>query len=174
MVQIREKDLSARALHELGIRLGAGIAGRSRLIVNDRVDVALALGADGVQLPEDGIPVTVARRLVGPEMLIGRSVHSVRAAVEAEEVGADFLIAGTVFPSATHPESPVRGIGFLSTLRQEVSIPILAIGGVTRRNVREVMETGIAGVAVVSAISEAEDPGAATRSMVHTMGSSTI
>ena len=169
MVQLREKDLSARDLYELGTRVQDAIAGRAKLILNDRVDVALALNADGVQLPEDGMPVADAMRIASPSMLIGRSVRSVGGAVEAQSDGADFLIAGTIFPSPSHPYGPTQGVDFLRALCREVSVPILAIGGVTTQNVAEVMEAGCSGVAVISAISEAEDPGAATRSLLDEM-----
>ena len=169
MVQLREKDLSARDLFELGTRVQNAIAGRAKLILNDRVDVALALNADGVQLPEDGMPVADAMRIASPSMLIGRSVHSVSGAVEAQSDGADFLIAGTIFPSPSHPYGPTQGVDFLRALCREVSVPILAIGGVTTQNVGDVMEAGCSGVAVISAISEAEDPGAAASSLVNEM-----
>ena len=169
IVQLREKDLSARDLFELGTRVQNAIAGRAKLILNDRIDVALALNADGVQLPEDGIPVASARQIIGPNLLIGRSVHSVSGAVEAQSDGADFLIAGTIFPSPSHPYGPTQGVDFLRALCREVSVPILAIGGVTTQNVAEVMEAGYSGVAVISAISEAEDPGAAASSLVNEM-----
>ena len=169
MVQLREKDLAARDLYDLGERVKDAIAVRAKFIVNDRIDVALALNADGVQLPEDGIPVAEARRIVGPNMLIGRSVHSVSGAIEAESNGADFLIAGTIFPSASHSERPARGTEFLRALCEEVSLPVLAIGGVTIQNVGEVMQTGCSGAAVISAISEAEDPAAATSVLVNEM-----
>ena len=169
MVQLREKDLSARDLYELGTRVQNAIAGRAKLLVNDRIDVALALNADGVQLPEDGMPVADAKRIVGPDLLIGRSVHSVSGAVKAQSGGADFLIAGTIFPSPSHPDGPTQGVDFLRALCREVSLPVLAIGGVTTQNVAEVMEAGCSSVAVISAISEAEDPGAAASSLVNEM-----
>ena len=166
MVQLREKDLPSRDLYELGTKVQNVIAGRAKLIVNDRIDVALALHADGVQLPEDGIPVAAARKIVGPDLLIGRSIHSVSAAVDAQSDGADYLIAGTIFPSKSHPGGPAQGSDFLRALCREVSLPVLAIGGITLQNVREVMQPGCSGAAVISAISEAEDPGPATRSLL--------
>ena len=169
MVQLREKDLSAHELYELGLRLKNVIDDRATLIINDRIDVALALNADGVQLPENGIPVAEARRIAGPDMLVGRSVHSVNGAIKAESNGADFLIAGTIFPSASHPVGPALGTDFLRKLCREVSLPVLAIGGVTARNVRDVKEAGGSGAAVISAISESEDPGAAARSLLDKM-----
>ena len=169
MVQLREKDLSARDLHDLGARVKEAIAGRAKLVVNDRIDVALALNADGIQLPKEGAPVAEARHVVGPDALIGRSVHSVSGGVEAESSGADFVIAGTIFPSASHPGGPAQGTDFLRALCREVSIPVLAIGGVTIQNVSEVMEAGCSGAAVISAISEAEDPGIAARTLLDEM-----
>ena len=169
MVQLREKDLSAHDLNELGVRLKSIIDGRAHLIINDSVDVALALEADGVQLPEEGTPVAEARLAVGPDMLIGRSVHSINVAVEAESSGADFLIAGTIFPSASHSDGPVQGTDFLRKLCSEVYIPVLAIGGVTSENVVDVMDAGCSGAAVISAISEAEEPGSATRTLLNEM-----
>ena len=167
MVQLREKDLSARDLYDLGARVKEAIAGRALLIVNDRIDVALALDADGVQLPEDAPPVAEARRIVGDDMLIGRSVHSVSGAVEAESSGADFLIAGTIFPSASHPDGPAQGTDFIRALCREVSVPVLAIGGITIQNVGEIMEARCSGAAVISAISEVEDPGIAARTLLN-------
>ena len=169
MVQLREKDLAARDLYDLGERVKDAIAVRAKFIVNDRIDVALALNADGVQLPEDGMPVADARRIVGPDLLIGRSIHSVNCAVEAQSDGADFLIAGTIFPSPSHPEGPTQGVDFLRALCREVSLPVLAIGGVTIQNVGDVMEAGCSGAAVISAISEAEDLGFAVSSLVNAM-----
>lgn len=169
MVQLREKDLAARDLYRLGARVKDAIAGRAKLVVNDRADVALALNADGVQLPEDGIPVPHARRIVGPNILIGRSVHSVAGAARAQSDGADFLIAGTIFPTASHPDRSAQGTGLLHALCREVSVPVLAIGGVTAQNVREVMDAGCAGAAVISAISEVEDPGSAARALLDEM-----
>ena len=169
IVQLREKDLPARDLYDLGARVKEALAGRAKLVVNDRIDVALALNADGIQLPEDGAPVAEARPIVGPNMLIGRSVHSVSGGVEAESSGADFVIAGTIFPSASHPDGPAQGTGFLRALCREVSIPVLAIGGVTIQNVGEVMEAGCSGAAVISAISEAENPDIAARTLLDEM-----
>ena len=169
MVQLREKDLPDRDLHDLGARVKEAIAGPALLTVNDRIDVALALNADGVQLPENGTPVAEARRIIGDDMLIGRSVHSVNGAIEAESSGADFLIAGTVFSSSSHPHELAQGTSFLRTLCGEVSLPILGIGGITTQNVGEVMEAGCSGAAVISAISEVGDPGDAARTLLKKM-----
>jgi thiamine-phosphate pyrophosphorylase len=139
------------------------------MIVNDRVDVALALGADGVQLPENGLPTSVARSLVGPDVFVGSSVHTVKAAIDAEIGGANFLIAGTIFPSTSHPQGPAHGTDFLRALKERVAVPILAIGGVTHENVGQIMRAGASGAAVITAISEADYPRNATRSLVDEM-----
>ena len=169
MVQLREKDLSSSDLHDLGKRVKEAIRGRAALIVNGSVDVAVELKADGVHLPEDGISVGEARRMVGSTMLVGRSVHSVTGAAQAQSDGADYLIAGTIFSTASHPNQPIQGVGFLRTLRRHVSLPVLAIGGVTAQNVGDIMATGISGAAVITAISEAQDPGLAARELVDKM-----
>ncbi len=169
MVQLRERDLSPSDLHDLGKRVKGAIRGRATLIVNGSVDVAVALNADGLHLPENGIPVREARRVVGPDRLIGRSVHSVAVAAQSESDGADFLIAGTIFSTASHPNQPAQGVDFLYTLRRHVSLPVLAIGGVTAQNVGDIMATGVSGAAVITAISEAQDPGLAAREMFDKM-----
>ena len=165
MVQLREKDLSSSDLHELGKRVKEAIRGRAALIVNGSVKVAVALNADGLHLPENGISVREARRAVGPDKLIGRSVHSVAGAAQSESDGADFLIAGTIFSTASHPNQPAQGVAFLHKLRRHVSLPVLAIGGVTAQNVGDIMATGVSGAAVITAISEAQDPGLAAREL---------
>ena len=167
MVQLREKDLSARDLYELGKRLMDAIGGRADLIVNDRVDAAIAIGAEGVQLPENGLPPSVVRGMVGSKVLIGRSVHSVDGAIEAEARGADFLVAGTIFAGSGPPKGPILGTAFLRQLSREISIPFLAIGGVDAGNASLAMEAGSSGVAVITAISDAADPGKAAKSLLN-------
>ncbi len=169
MVQLREKDLSSSDLHDLGKRVKRAIRGRATLIVNGSVDVAVALNADGLHLPENGIPVREARRAVGPNKLIGRSIHSVAVAAQAESDGADFLIAGTIYSTASHPNQPAQGVDFLYTLHRHVSLPVLAIGGVTAQNVGDIMATGVSGAAVITAISESQDPGLAARELFDKM-----
>ena len=169
MVQLREKDLSSSDLHDLGKRVKEVIRGRAALIVNGNVEVAVALNADGIHLPEDGIPVGEARRMIGANKLIGRSVHSAAGAAQSQSDGADYLIAGTIFSTASHPNQPAQGVGFLHTLRRHVSLPVLAIGGVTAQNMGDIMATGASGAAVITAISEANDPGLAARELVDKM-----
>ncbi|PKB80181.1 MAG: hypothetical protein BZY88_09705, partial [SAR202 cluster bacterium Io17-Chloro-G9] len=103
LVQLREKDLPGGALLELAKAIEEAIEGRAGLVINERIDVAMALGAQGVQLGEEAVPVDLARRILGTEYLIGRSVHSVAGALTAQAQGADFLVAGTMYVSNSHP-----------------------------------------------------------------------
>jgi thiamine-phosphate pyrophosphorylase len=158
MVQLREKDMAPFELLRLARRLRRVTQGRALLIVNDRVDVALLAGADGVQLGETALDVSDVRQLVGPDMLIGRSVHSEVGAVDAECQGADFLVLGTVFETASHPDGRVGGLDLVKEVTTSVGIPVLGIGGITKANAASVMEAGASGAAVITAITMADDP----------------
>jgi thiamine-phosphate pyrophosphorylase len=167
-VQLREKDLAAgdllglaTGLRELTARHGA------RLLINDRADVALAAGADGVHLPAGGLPLRVARRLLGPDRLVGLSTHSALEVEAAGEGGADFVVFGPVYDTpAKRPFGPPRGVAALAAACRASRVPVLAIGGVTAARVAEVREAGAAGVAVIRALLAAADPAAATREML--------
>ena len=165
LVQLREKDLPAAELLALAEKLRAFTQGRALFLVNDRLDVALACSADGVHLPERGLPVAVARRLAGEEFIIGRSVHSVAEAVRAQDEGADYVQVGTVFASRSHPDQPVAGLGLLEAVAAAVSIPILAVGGITSANVGEATGAGASGAAVISAILATPSPREAARDL---------
>jgi thiamine-phosphate pyrophosphorylase len=167
-VQLREKDLTgvelldlARALRGLTARHGA------RLLVNDRVDVALAVDADGVHLPEAGLPPLAARTLVGPDRLLGVSTHSTAALDAAQEGGADFVLFGPVYdtPHKRAWGAP-QGPAALAAACRRARVPVLAIGGVTADRVPELGDAGAAGVAVIRALLEAADPAAATRELL--------
>ena len=158
VVQVREKDLPGGALLTLVQELREATRGRALLIVNERADVALVCEADGVQLGEDALPVEEARRLLGSDALIGRSVHSVAGAVEAEAAGADFLLVGPIFATPSHPESAGAGTALLEQVRRAVAVPFLAIGGVDASNIEEVARAGASGAAVVRAVITAPDP----------------
>lgn len=159
MVQLREKDLPSGLLLELAFRLKDVISPDTLLIVNERVDVAMACDAQGVQLSEDGLPVSSVRNLVGPDLLIGRSVHSMEAAMRAEHDGADFLIAGTIFSTSSHRGSNPAGLELLTRIAGNVHIPFLGIGGINSGNVAQVMASGASGVAVISSIMASDMPG---------------
>lgn len=165
LVQLREKDLAGGELYELALRLREVVRGRALLIVNERVDVALACGADGVHLPERGLPAAVVRPLVGEGLLIGRSVHSAEGAAEAEREGADFVQVGTIFATGSKPGVESAGLGLVSAARSALTLPVIAIGGIDAHNAAGVMKTGADGVAVISALMDAEDPAAAAREL---------
>jgi thiamine-phosphate pyrophosphorylase len=166
LVQLREKGLATRELFELGLRLIRPIheAG-ALLMVNDRVDIALAIGADGVQLGGGSFPVIVARRLAGSGLLLGVSVHSVEEAVAAEREGADYLLLGTIFATASHPGRAPAGPVIVERVAGAVRIPVVAIGGIDAGNARQLMEIGASGVAVIRAIQSAPDVAAAARAL---------
>jgi thiamine-phosphate diphosphorylase len=164
-VQLREKDLAAGELYELALTLRAVIQGRALLIINDRVDIACETGADGVHLPERGLPVAVARRMAGDGCIIGRSVHSIDAALDAQRTGADYLLAGSVYETSSHPGRLPAGIDFVRALADAAHIPVLAVGGVTPERVPAAIDAGAAGIAVIGAIMDAVDPKAAASAL---------
>lgn len=159
-VQLREKDLPDSELIALGRSLKAAIAGRALLLVNDNAGVAQAIGADGVHLPEN------SRRLPAGNTLIGRSVHSVESALAAQTEGADYLIYGSVYETGSHPGAPAAGLDRLREVTAAVTLPVLAIGGVTAARVPEVMDAGAAGIAVISAVLASPDPRAAASELL--------
>ena len=165
MVQLREKDLPGGQLLELAERLRKVTAGKALLFVNERLDVALASGADGVQLGEDAIPEVAAREVAGDSLLIGRSVHSLEGALAAESRGADFLVVGTVFSTGSHPATEPEGPELLSRIASRAAVSFLGIGGINVANVGEVIAAGASGAAVVSSILAAEDPEHAAREL---------
>ena len=158
IVQLRERDLPGAPLLELAQHLRRITQGTALLVVNERLDVATACGADGVQLGEAGMSVKAARAVVGDDMLIGRSVHSVDGAVTAEEQGADYLVAGTIFASRTHEGIDPAGPGLLTGIARRVHLPILGIGGISIDNIDRVIKAGATGAAVISAILGSDDP----------------
>ena len=165
LVQLREKDLPGGQVLELTERLREVIEGSALLFVNERVDVAMASGADGVQLGEKALSVTDARGVAGDRLLIGRSVHSLEGALAAEGCGAGLLVVGTVFQTGSHPGAVVAGPTLLSSIADKTGIPLVGIGGITAGNVGEVMDAGASGAAVISAILSADNPEQAAREL---------
>ncbi|QRV16793.1 thiamine phosphate synthase [Haloterrigena salifodinae] len=169
VVQLREKDTDARWRYELGLELReltteAGVD----LIVNDRVDVAEAIDADGVHVGQSDLPVAVARELLGPEAIVGCSTATVEEALEAEAAGADYLGVGTVYGTTSKDVNRYKdGVGRerIAEIVDAVSIPVVGIGGVTADNAAPVVEAGATGVAVISEITAADDPRAATAAL---------
>jgi thiamine-phosphate pyrophosphorylase len=173
-VQVREKDLGAGDLAFLCRRLRALTRDRDALlIVNDRVDVALAVGADGVQRTEASLEVDDIRAVAGPRLGIGASVHALQAAVDAELKGADWVVFGPIYDTPSkRPWGPPQGVDRLAKVAAAVRVPVLAIGGITPARVAEVRRAGAAGVAVVSAILGADSPAAATRQFLDALNES--
>jgi thiamine-phosphate diphosphorylase len=164
MVQLREKAWPSGRLLPLAERL----RGRCRtagvtFIVNDRVDLALAVGADGVHLGQDDLPPRAARPLLRSGMILGRSTHGVEQARAALAEGADYIAVGSMFPTATKPDFELVGPDLIRKLRPEIPVPLIGIGGITPANVAQVIGAGADGVAVISAVCGADDPAEATR-----------
>jgi thiamine-phosphate pyrophosphorylase len=167
LVQIREKEISSRAYLELARKVKAvtdrhGIP----LIVNDRIDIALAVDAGGVHVGPDDLPVSVARRLLGPDKIVGASASSVEEALGFQAQGADYLGVGAVFPTATKKVTEKVDLETLAGIKAAVRIPVAAIGGIDAGNAAEIMKTGVDGVAVVSAILSRPDIREATRELL--------
>jgi thiamine-phosphate pyrophosphorylase len=165
VVQVRAPAATARELLDLTLAVRGRIGRRARLVVNDRVDVALAAGADGVHLGERSLPPELARRLLGAGGYVGASVHSAGAALAAERGGADSVTFGHVFGTASHPDLPPRGLAGLREVAGAVRLPVIAIGGIDAGRVPAVLAHGAAGVAVISAILGAADPAEAARAL---------
>jgi thiamine-phosphate pyrophosphorylase len=167
VVQLREKEASTREMLALACRLRAVLAARGvPLLVNDRVDVALACGAAGVHLGQDDMPCREARRILGEEAVIGVSVSTVEEARRAEADGASYLGVGPVFATPTKTDAPpATGLAGLCAIRAATRLPIVAIGGIKATNAAQIVASGADGIAVVSAIVAAADPGAASREL---------
>ncbi len=153
MVQLRGHQLQAIELYRLALALHPLCQRyQAAFIVNDRIDVGLAAGADGFQLGMRSLPLAAARLVIGEAYLLGASVHSCEQALAAAGE-ADFLLAGTIFPSATHPGEPPCGTGLLSKIKQLLpTYPLLAVGGITSTNAGEAMQAGADGIAVITAL----------------------
>jgi thiamine-phosphate pyrophosphorylase len=166
LVQLREKHLSPREFYrEAGAALEVARARGVRLIVNDRADIALALGADGVHLGQDDLAPEAARALLGPEAVVGFSTHSVEQAVEAARRPVSYVAIGPVFATASK-ENPDPAVGLEGVRRVRAAVPrlpLVAIGGITRENARSVLDAGADSVAVISALLRPGDPAEITR-----------
>lgn len=163
-VHVRLPAATAREVYDIAVVLRASLSDSGpRLIVNDRVDVALAVNAAGIQLGARSLPVRAVRRVLGPEAPVGVSVHSAGEAREAERDGATWVMFGHVFETASHPGESPRGLDALRQVVAAVEIPVIAIGGITPDRVPEVIGAGAAGVAVISGILAADDVEAAAR-----------
>ncbi|RNE08495.1 Thiamine-phosphate synthase [Lacticaseibacillus paracasei] len=158
MVQLREKMLSTRAYFELAQRVKL-ITDRYQipLIIDDRVDICLAVDAAGVHIGDDELPVAMTRQLIGPDKVLGVSTKTVQTAVAAIAAGADYLGVGAIFPTQTKTNAAVTQIATLKAITVQVAVLVVAIGGVKEANLATFKDTGIAGVAIVSEIMQAPD-----------------
>jgi len=171
-VQLREKDLEARDLLALADTLREATQRHgARLIVNDRADVALAAGADGVQRTHSSLPVSALRAITPGGFLVGASVHSEAEARGAASEGADFIVFGPVYDTASKRRyGPPQGLAALEAVARAVARPVLAVGGLTPDRVAEVLAAGAAGVAVIGAIYAAPRPADAAKAFLDALG----
>ena len=158
IVQLREKNLTTNQYYQLAKQVKEITdAYQVPLIIDDRLDVCLAVDAAGLHIGDDELPVSVTRQVLGPDKILGVTAKTVKRALEAEEGGADYLGTGVIFPTTTKENAPITLISTLKTICQRVDIPVVAIGGLTSENIDQLMGTGIAGVAVVRDLMQAED-----------------
>ncbi len=169
MIQVREKDLTGGLLLAMVREIMDAVGRRTLVIVNERLDVALAAGAHGVHLGESALPLADGRRIAGSRMLVGRSVHNPELAAEAQEEGADYLIVGTLYPTRSHEGREPEGLEVLRRIAASVRLPLLGIGGITPGNVGDVMRSGATGAAVITSVLAAPDPRDAARRMLAAM-----
>ena len=167
IVQLREKNLTTNQYYQLAKQVKEITdAYQVPLIIDDRLDVCLAVDAAGLHIGDDELPVSVARQVLGPEKILGVTAKTVKRALEAEEGGADYLGTGAIFPTTTKENAPITLISTLKTICQTVAIPVVAIGGLTSENIDQLAATGIAGVAVVRDLMQAEDIEAKTQAFL--------
>ena len=162
-VQLREKALPSDEFEKIAFEIKKVVEPLGvPLIINDNIDVALAVGADGVHVGQDDMPIERARKIVGRGMIIGVSVSTVKEAIAARDGGADYLGVGPIWPTPTKTDTPEAiGLEGIRAIRAAVDIPLVGIGGIKAKNARSVVDAGCDGIAVVSAIMAAKDPRAA-------------
>ena len=167
IVQLREKNLTTNQYYQLAKQVKEITdAYQVPLIIDDRLDVCLAVDAAGLHIGDDELPVSVTRQVLGPEKILGVTAKTVKRALEAEEGGANYLGTGAIFPTTTKENAPITLISTLKTICQTVAIPAVAIGGLTSENMEQLIGTGIAGVAVVRDLMQAEDIEAKTQAFL--------
>ena len=167
IIQLREKNLTTNQYYQLAKQVKEITdAYQVPLIIDDRLDVCLAVDAAGLHIGDDELPVSVARKVLGPDKILGVTAKTVKRALEAETSGADYLGTGAIFPTTTKENAPITLISTLKTICQTVAIPVVAIGGLTSENIDQLIGTGIAGVAVVRDLMQAEDIEAKTQAFL--------
>ena len=167
MIQLREKEVSSLEFYQTSLSIKA-ITEKHKvpLIINDRVDIALAVNADGVHIGQSDLPANVVRKLVGSGMLMGVSVSTVQEAIQAVKDGADYVGVGAMYPTDSKTDTNLVSINELQRIRKAVSIPIVVIGGVNKKTVPDFAGTGIDGLAVISAVISQEDLTAASKDLI--------
>ena len=167
IIQLREKNLTTNQYYQLAKQVKEITdVYQVPLIIDDRLDVCLAVDAAGLHIGDDELPVSVARKVLGPEKILGVTAKTVKRALEAETWGADYLGTGAIFPTTTKENAPITLISTLKTICHRVAIPVVAIGGLTSENIDQLIGTGIAGVAVVRDLMQAEDIEAKTQAFL--------
>ncbi|MTI47525.1 MAG: thiamine phosphate synthase [Firmicutes bacterium] len=153
LVQLREKDLGTNEFYKLAKKIKKITDEHDvPLIINDRIDIALAVDADGVHVGPDDLPISVARNILGPNKIVGASTCNIEEALEAQKQGATYLGVGAIFPTATKSNTDDVSIEDLASIKKAVNIPIVGIGGINEKNASKVMTAKVEGIAVVSAI----------------------
>lgn len=165
-VQLREKESSSRAFYDLARQVKVVTDSHHvPLIINDRLDIAQAVDASGVHLGQSDLPVTIARKILGPQKIIGISAKTLEQARTAENGGADYLGVGAIFPTTTKVITQSTTLATLKEIAKTVTIPVVAIGGISPDNIAQLKGTGIAGVAVVSALMKSDKPQEAAKAL---------
>lgn len=159
MVQLREKNINSYLMYQRALSIKK-ITDEYHvpLIINDRLDIMLAVGADGVHLGQQDIPVKIARKLIGKDKIIGVSAHCIEEAEKAERDGADYLGVGAIFPTTTKKDIIITPVNVLREIKETVSVPVVAIGGINQNNINTLKGSHVDGVAVISAIMKSKDP----------------
>jgi thiamine-phosphate pyrophosphorylase len=168
MVRLSGAEMPAGEVLDLAVKLRSVTKGKALLVVDDRVDVAVAIEADGVELPETGLPTRAARAQIGKYAVVGRSVYTAERALQATREGADYVTVGPIYRGAAKSDKPA-GVGLLKDISKDSDLPMLAAGGITADKVGEVIKAGAAGVAVTSAIAGADDPKAAAEALAQAL-----
>ena len=172
VVQIREKTADTLDFYNLALKVKEITAKHSvPLIINDRVDIALAIDADGVHVGQSDMPCDVTRKLIGDDKILGVSAATVKEAQKAEKDGADYIGTGAVFPTATKDDAQSVTKSQLKEVVESIDIPVVAIGGINLKNANELTDTGIAGLSVVSAIMSADNPRKASQELLNIFNS---
>ena len=167
IIQLREKNLTTNQYYQLAKQVKEITdAYQVPLIIDDRLDICLAVDAAGLHIGDDELPVSVARQVLGPEKILGVTAKTEKRALEAETSGADYLGTGAIFPTTTKENAPITLISTLKIICQTVAIPVVAIGGLTSENIDQLIGTGIVGVAVVRDLMQAEDIEAKTQAFL--------